>query len=242
LWQANTWLFFHSHAALKTRFEEEQSREPQDVSLVADLAVALQLIQEDHGTTIADFGRLVSYGEITYDLLWALYPPNTLVHHYHELTEQSQILLVRYVEYLQRQDKSLYLRVCCDIISCDGKSFGLARDLSLEIDIFQGARKIHDLVVIPLKYHTDPSAIRDHAIRRGKKFAQMVGHTYHEISGVAMKEVRKEAVRAFSVKGDEVRRFKFTVRYPSFSLMFADWSIHADVRTGDDRSRCISHV
>jgi hypothetical protein len=216
IWQADPMLFFHSHAALKAKFEEEQSKESQDTALIADLAAALQFIQEDHGVNIADFQRLVSYGEITYDLLWALFTPNTLVHHYHELTEQSQILLVRTVEYSQRQDKSFYLRMYCDIISCDGKSFGMARDSSLEIDAFQGARKIQDLDVFPLKYHTDASAIRDHAVRRGKKFAQMVGHTYHEISGPAMKEVMKEAMNGF-----EVKRFKFSVRTPSSSLMIA---------------------
>jgi hypothetical protein len=216
--KADPILFFHSHAALKKLFEEEQSKDLQDNDLISDLAVALEFIQEDHGANIANFERLLSFEEITYDLLWALFTPNALVYHYHELTEQPQVLLVRYIEYLQRQDKSKYVRVCCDTISCDGKSFGFARDFSLEIDEYQGARKIQDLNVFPLKYHIDAPAIRDHAVRRGKKVAQMFGPTYHEIfpGGPAMKEVMMESKHGF-----EVRKFKFNVKTIFSSLIFA---------------------
>jgi hypothetical protein len=190
--------------------EAELAKEPQDSDLISDLRATLQYIKEDHGGQIDDFERLTSFGEITYDLLWALFVPNSLAYHFHEFTEQHQIFLVRSVQYLRRQDKSFYLSLDCDIITRDGKSSGFARDSSLEIDEFQGARKIQDLIVFPLKYHADASVIRDLAIRRGKKFIQMVGPTYHEISGPAMKEVMLLDNKEFNSK--EVRRLKFSVR------------------------------
>jgi hypothetical protein len=209
--QADPKLFFHSRAALKARLDEEEAKAEPDTALAADLATALQFVDEDYGGQIADFERLVSFGEITFDLLWAFFEPNTLVHHFHEYSEQDQLLLMRIVKYRQREDMSTYLNVVCEVISCDGKTFGVARVRSLEIDEYQGARKIHDLSVIPLKYFPNANSIRDEAIRRGKRFTQMathaVSHTYHEISGPAIKE---------EVGDDwEVKLFKFNVRAPS---------------------------
>lgn len=189
------------------RLTQEQSKTPQDTPLITDLNAALQFIDEEHGGNIVEFQRLISYGEITYDLLWALFAPNTLIYHYHELTEQDQVLLVRSVQYLQRTDESYYVRVNCDIISCDGKSFGMARDIGNEIDLYPGASKIQDLVVFPLKYHPKSTQILEHARRRGKKFAGMFKNTYHEISGTAMKEVLMD-----TKDGHEYRKVKFSVR------------------------------
>ena len=184
----------------------EESKTPQDTPLITDLNAALQFIDEEHGGNIVEFQRLISYGEITYDLLWALFAPNTLIYHYHELTEQDQILLARSVEYLKRPDDSPYLRVNCDIISCDGKSFGIAREIGNEIDFYPGASKILDLIVFPLKYHPKATQILDHARKRGKKFARMSKNTYHEISGPAMKEIIMD-----TKDGHEYRNVKFSV-------------------------------
>lgn len=206
--KADPKLFFHSHDGLKARLIQEQFTTPQDTPLITDLNAALKFIDEEHGGNIMEFQRLISYGEITWDLLWALFTPNTLVYHYHELTEQDQVLLARSVRLCKRSDDSTYVRVDCDIISCDGKSFWMARDISNEIDYYPGALKIQDLVVFPLKYHPKASQVLDHAMRRGKKFACMTKNTYHEISGMAMNEVLMD-----TTDGHEYRKVKFSVRF-----------------------------
>jgi hypothetical protein len=210
--QAESKLFFHSHAALKARLDEEQARALPDTGLVEDLATALQFVAEDYGEIIADFTRLVSSGEITFDLLWALFTPNTLVYHYHEYTDQHQLLCVRGVYLDQRKNKSWYLTVVCDVVSHDGKAFGMARDSSLEIDEYKGARKIQDLRVYPWKYNLNANAIFDRAVCRGKKFAQMAAYSYHEISGMAMKEVIIDKGKM------KIKIARFNVRTPLFRL------------------------
>lgn len=195
-------MFFHSHVGLKNKLQEEESKDTPDDTLVADLNTALKFIQEDHGDTITDFERLLSHQEITYDLLWALFKPNTLIYHYHELTEQPQILKFRTLKYSQRQDKSLYAAIVCDVVSNDGNSFGLARN-TLEIDAYQGARRIQDLPLYPLSYNKDKDRLRETAIRRGKKFVQMEQHSYNEIRGAAMRETMNADYK--------YKRFKFNV-------------------------------
>ena len=203
--QADPKFFFHSRFDLKDRLAKEQSKDSPDDALIADIKVALQYIEEDNGNDIADFMRLTDHQEITFDLLWALFTPNTLMYRYHDMTEQVQVLLVRSVIRALRQDLSIYVRIECDVINNDGNSFGLARDM-IEIDSFPGSRKIQDLPIYPLKYREDQNTIRDHAVSRGKRFVTMDRHSYNEISGQAMRET-------ISDRYDEPpKRFKFHVR------------------------------
>ncbi|ESK93512.1 aaa family [Moniliophthora roreri MCA 2997] len=194
---ANPELFFHSFFGLQERLEREESQASPDQGLINDLKVAIQYVHEDHTDNINNFERLLAHQEITYELLWALFKPNALVYRFHGLTEQVQILLARTVEYRVRpQDKSKYAAIACDIISNDGNNFGHAREI-LEIDLYLGARRIQDLPVFPLEHHPSKEALREHAIQRGKKFAQMEQHSYHEISGQAMRETMNENFKTY---------------------------------------------
>ncbi|KAJ7054051.1 P-loop containing nucleoside triphosphate hydrolase protein [Mycena amicta] len=191
---------FNCRPRLLKRLEEEKAKAEQDEVLVADITTALQFIHEDYADTLGDFDML-SHHEISYELLWVIFPPNTLVYRFHTYTEQHQVLMARTFEYSRRPNGSYYARVECDVISNDGNSFGLARDY-IEIDAFRGARRIQDLLVYPLEYHSEHEDIRAHAIVRGKKFATLPKHSYHEISGPAMKETMNSQW--------ETRRFKFS--------------------------------
>ncbi|KAJ6543108.1 P-loop containing nucleoside triphosphate hydrolase protein [Mycena capillaripes] len=190
---------FHSRPALAKKLEEFKIES--DTALAADIMTALQLIQEEYGSTLGDLD-LLSHQEISYVLLWVLFPPNTLVYRFHSYTEQVQILLARGFEYKKRKDNSEYAEILCDVMNNDGSSFGFARD-KLEIDAFVGARKIQDLVAFPLVYHPNKQDICDFTIKRGKRFANLATHSYNEISGPAMRESRNQT-------NWEIMRFKFT--------------------------------
>lgn len=180
-----------------------------------DISVALQYIEEHHGSNVATVENMTSQGEITWELLWALLTPNEHVYHYHQFTQQHQVLIMRQMKVRQRQDGTFYWHIMCDMIADDGLKFGFTKDLGittrpdlykdLEIDAFEGAKKIHDLLIYPLKYAEDPATIRKECIERGKKFVGMTGNTYWETSGPAMKETMNTRY--------EVNRSKFTVSH-----------------------------
>lgn len=151
--------------------------------------------------------------EITWGLLWALFTPNTLMYHFNEFTEQGQVLRMRSMKARFRQDHTPYWQINCEMIADDGIKFGYTKCLGLaqrpdkftdlEIDEFDGARKIQDLVVYPLQYAENAMTIRSEAISRGKRYAGMKDHSYWETSGPALRETvndRWESKRAkFSV-------------------------------------------
>ena len=179
------------------------AKDPRDEALIADINVAIQYVLEDHATNFADLQSLTALQSITFDLLWALFPPNTLVFHHHQYTEQERILQVRSFDVGQREDRSVYANVTCDIVVDDGNAFGIAQE-SVEIDMFKGTRKIYELAAFPLRFYRDQDALRERALQRGRKFATLIGHTYGEISGPALREVEiaenKIQFRKFSVR------------------------------------------
>ncbi|KAJ7492123.1 P-loop containing nucleoside triphosphate hydrolase protein [Mycena latifolia] len=191
---------FQCRPGLIKRLEQEQTKIDPDTTLVADISTTLQFIQEDYADTIGDF-NLLTHNEISYELLWVIFPPNTLVYRYHTFTEQAQILLARTLEYSRRENGSYYADIACDVINNDGNSFGLARE-SIELNAFRGARRIQDLLLFPIEYHPDKEAICAHAAARGKKFVALEQHSYREISGAAMRETMNSRW--------ETRQFKFS--------------------------------
>ena len=213
IFKADPKLFFHSRVALQERLCQEEQQNPQDSSLVADLKVALQYVEEEHGSNLATLERLLPSNEITWGLIWALFAPNMMMYHFHEFTEQAQILLVRNLKKSFKSDGTPYWHVDCDMIADDGLRFGFTKNLGLAsrpekeydliIDFYEGVRKIQDLTVYPLQYAEDDTAIRSNLLHRGKRYVEMTGHTYQETSGPAMRENMNSNF--------ETKRLKFTV-------------------------------
>jgi hypothetical protein len=160
---------------------------------------------------------LTARHEITWKLLWALFKPNTLLFNYHKLTEQNQVLLVRDTCYGERMDKTRYLFVQYDIIHNDGSTFGYAK-LGLEIEQYQGVRNITDLPAYPLSYHPHRDEIYGRAVEQGKAYAKMQAHSYHEVSGQAMRnrQLQDRDQDRFQDRDDSLEQYESKTREKFF--------------------------
>jgi hypothetical protein len=206
-------LFFYSRHALKAKTQQEEAVKEPDASLVADLSVALQYVEEEHGSNIKSLENLLPSNQITWPLLWALFTPNATAYHFHQYTEEHMIMRVRNSKIRYRQSGARYWHIMCDIIADDGLKFGYTKDLSItnrpdehadiEIDEFEGALRIQDLVVYPLEFAQNPAQIRSEAIERGKKYIRMTEGSYFETSGPALRETMNDRY--------EIKRFSFQV-------------------------------
>ena len=122
-----------------------------------------------------------------------------MMYHFHGFTEQPQILLMRSMKVKYRGERSPYWLIVCDMVADDGLKFGYTKTLGitskptfitdLEINQFEGVRKIQDLTVYPLEYAPNSARIKSDLIARGKKYVRMVGHTFWETSGPALREI-----------------------------------------------------
>ncbi|KAK1235038.1 hypothetical protein PQX77_001747 [Marasmius sp. AFHP31] len=185
--KADPKVFFHSYDELEKRLQQERIKPCRDDELINDIEAAIQFIEEDFSDVIPNLEELLNrHQQITYELLWAIFKPNTLIYHFHALTEQDQILLVQSLDY-ERTSEGNYAGIYCRIIHNDGVSVGYTHEY-LKIDEFSGAQKVLALPTYPLDYHPDKVALRERVIKRGKKFMQIANdkRCLYEISGPGM--------------------------------------------------------
>jgi len=187
--KADSKLFFYARDIFKEKLDEERRKESPDQDVLDDVTSVLEYIMEDRAADIATFDQLTAQGEMTFQFLWSMFPPNCIAYHYQPQTEQDQLFIVRSVEYIWKNGREILIFYCA-LVTDDGNSFGFATEERIFIESFKGSRKIQNLPIFPLEYHIDKTRIWENAIQRGRRFAKMVGHYYGEMSGPAMKEVR----------------------------------------------------
>jgi hypothetical protein len=158
---------FHYYDELKAHVKKElkpklkRAKKSKEKKLrtqqVAQCKLLLKYLDEDYTSVRKALKPMLKAGTITYDLVWALFKPNTIAftptyankddprcfrvdfaYEYESWLTQAKSLVVdgRYLEY-------------------DGKSFGLG-DHQVQIQAFKGHKKITTLSTYPLKYHKDP--------------------------------------------------------------------------------------
>jgi hypothetical protein len=173
---------------IQKRLQEECLKETPDHVLISDLQTAIHFTLEEHSETINDIQALKAQNEITFDLLWTLFKPNTLIYNFDERLRQPELLKsIAYVEFKRGEDRIPYAEIACRVVHNDGNKFGLA-ETSLVIKQFSGAKKIQDLNCYPLEFFQGKEELKEKIAARGRKFARMSidGHTPHEISGTAI--------------------------------------------------------
>ena len=119
---------YYSYPGLLERlFAVEQKQEERDELLICDIQAGIFYVDEYLGNTMKDVKQMVSQREISFDAVWALFFPHSLVYSHHTKTDQDIVLIVRRSGYDTRRDDTRYLKVVCDIIHDDGEEFGFAK-------------------------------------------------------------------------------------------------------------------
>ncbi|KAF2011401.1 P-loop containing nucleoside triphosphate hydrolase protein [Aaosphaeria arxii CBS 175.79] len=179
-------LLFHAGPGLIKRVEAEQAKETPNQTAIEEIGIALQYIAEDFESTTNNILSLSQHDEITFDLLWTLFPPNTPIYSRDNLLKDDQVFKLQQGTY-ECRNGSKFFAIKARCISHDGENLGWV-DHELEIADFVGARKVQNLPYFPLKYHSDPKALSSELIERGKKFLDMTKATYMEYNGPAIAE------------------------------------------------------
>ncbi|KAJ7145354.1 P-loop containing nucleoside triphosphate hydrolase protein [Mycena crocata] len=176
---------FYCRPKLRELRQEEVSKDSRNEDLFTDLTTVVEFTDQHWSSVDSDLARHLPRQEITFELLWALIQPNTYVYQRFRATEQDQLLYARRTFYPRRQDGSQYFRVSCEVVHNDGDLFGIA-SIWVEIDAFEGTKKIQDLKTYPVEYHANHQHIREQAIARGKQFAAFQNPAYKEVTGTAI--------------------------------------------------------
>lgn len=241
--QLNPKMFFHAFAPLRARLDQEAAKSDPDKELMEDIATSLDFLEEEFASTVANLDSLLKHGDITYDLLWAIFPPQVQIFTDDNIMREPQALKFAAGSYQDTQEES-YFAITAKLIHHDGQDFGWGSTL-LKIPAFDGAKKVANLPVYPLRYHAEPARMRESLLERGRKYVALLEPL--------CREYRDLAVHTESNMGEEVeKRFNATGRImvdppafraqnPSSRLARMPWvpeTIHADTLSDDDVVVC----
>ena len=147
----------------------------------------LNLLIEYINTTYASTrSRLASYlrdRKITYELLWALFKPNTIV--YTTILDAEKPACFAYNSSKERTTNGVtYFHVDCRYLDFNGQVFGEA-STALGIRTFQGAKRIDRLEAFPLEFHQQQNEMREHLLKCGRRFISLMGQHHVQYQGNA---------------------------------------------------------
>lgn len=135
--------------------------------MVFELKSAIQFVYEDFAETFASLKTLLPTNQITFDHLWTLYPPNTIVWCGDSLGG-LQAYKVRKNALAKDENGMPWLVLTVDYTDSNGKDVGWVQGHTLKIPWFDGVKHIWDLTHMPLEAGPDPERFRKKLIDQGR--------------------------------------------------------------------------
>lgn len=162
---------------------------------IKHIKILLKYLDKDYAETKKTLYPMLESGLITFDLLWALYKPNTLAYTttYGTITE-PRAFKIEYAEKECSFMKGEWYSIEGRYLEYDGKTWGMG-SMDCDVPSFKGARKIVSLNCYPLKYHKEEEKVRKELIERGKKFVSLQGVHYKSHEGLAYYKKKRQIIK-----------------------------------------------
>ncbi|KAJ4387088.1 hypothetical protein N0V93_007675 [Gnomoniopsis smithogilvyi] len=159
------------------------------------LKVLVRYLDKDYNDVKTSLDPMLEHGLITFDLLWALWKPNTLAYTTtYGSHDEPRVFKVETAEKHYHLTKGNFYYIDGKYFENDGKQFGYGHMME-EIPEFRGAKKITSLGCYPLKYHKNEEKLRKDLIERGKKFVTLSGVNYKSHQGMAYYKKKKNIIK-----------------------------------------------
>ncbi|KAI9850722.1 MAG: hypothetical protein M1838_005213 [Thelocarpon superellum] len=188
--------------ALKKQNKTERKKKVRKANdrKAAQLKVLIKYLDEDYADTKKTLYPLLDSNTITFDLLWALFKPNTIAYTTtYGNADEPRAFKIEYATKNCSFMRGSWYTIEGRYLEYDGKSFGMGT-MDVEVDSFKGPRRIPSLATYPLQYHKDPDGLRQQLIERGRKFVALTGMKYRFHRGMAFTK-KKRAVVKVNING-----------------------------------------
>ena len=202
----------------KAATDAEES--PASVRL-AHLSFLNSFIRSEYAETFDELSSLLVHDEISFELLWALYIPRSILYTPCPVTGSPRAVRVRSVEIRQKAvpgappgtaDGPRFWAVDAEYVeynashaSGDGQPmFGHALLMNMEVPFFAGTEKITSLPFYPMKYYHDAEDLKARLIERGKRWVGLQGLHHLFYDGIAFQwndQERRYKKQTVSMRG-----------------------------------------
>lgn len=144
----------------------------------------VNFVKTTYSSTTTRLIALLENHEITYDLLWALFKPNTVVYTTCFGTGKPRCVKYDFGEERTTNNGVEYFHLECRYVDFDGKVFGEA-SIELAILKFRGTKRINSLDAFSLEYHQNKDEIQPKLVECGRKFVSLMGVHHRQYRGDA---------------------------------------------------------
>ncbi|KAJ7114472.1 hypothetical protein C8R44DRAFT_881309 [Mycena epipterygia] len=198
-----TWL--QSFIEYRDALVERKRKSEQEANMLASVNVLLEFLAADYRSTIKTIERLTAHGEITFELLYAILVPRTLIVARCAVTGLERLFQLQSftrtsvegvpvyqlaLEAVDLVDRPLTQTVAVDRVAT-----------SIYIPYFKGATRIDSLDAYPLRFHAAETQLRESIARRGQKWVELIGVHHTQYSGIAALKIPGSRLMRHNVKG-----------------------------------------
>ena len=155
--------------------------------------VLRDLIEEEFKEELDACVNLRNEGVMTFEYIWTLFHPGTLVFSKHQ--GQDRIFMLKKGNYGFDDNHNLIFSLNCQYIDYDGTNFGTSK-LGLQIASYDGTRPIINLPTMPLDFHKNIADLKARLIVRGAKVEDLAGSHYRSYNGIGWR---------FDMNGNKVK-------------------------------------
>ncbi|RAK97156.1 ATP-binding protein [Aspergillus ibericus CBS 121593] len=184
---------FHPFYYRWHRFEK-LCQEELDPEVGHHLNLLYPILREEIVPYIEAMRDLVKNKVMSFDYLWTIFGPGMEI--FTHLNGQPRLMEVTESRYGANMGGEFFT-LDCRYIDCDGSRFGYV-STSLDIDKFDGVRRLVDLIAFPSHLHPDVKDLVDRLHARGEKFEQLNGFHHMSYSGFytarSSRQIRKRHV------------------------------------------------
>lgn len=163
---------------------------PAESKILASVEVLTSTIALDYGTILSDIQHLVSHGEITFDLLYAILIPQTTMVQRCDITGLPCLYqLISWTRHTDAGDAKSYRLVLESIDLVDHPTtrtivVGKVQK-SKSVTHIRGTFRISDMDIYPLQFHKDIEGLMEEVKQRGRKWVSLIGSHHKYFDGIA---------------------------------------------------------
>ena len=202
--------------------KRKNNRSQEETHILTTASILIDYLHRDYKSTIATFKRLISHGEITFELLHTLMVPRSTLVTTCPVTGEPRALELVSITKVRTMSGFFYDLLCESVDAADdsvqntywdatpehsvaaevrransGRAFGRARSRII-IAPFAGTIKINSLDAYPIRFHTNEQELREKLITRGRKWASLAGIHHVMYSGTAALAVGQGSCKKYA--------------------------------------------
>ena len=172
---------FHEFFYRWDRFQQQMLKENDAVTL-EHMKLLQDIISGEIQPHLEKRQELLVNGLVTFDYLWALFEPDTVI--YSQSDGQDRLFKLVSSSY-RKFGETVMFSLTCRYIDCDGDAFGYVTT-SLTLNQFDGIKPISELSIMPINLHLRTNELWDKLQKRGECFVGLNGFHYKSYSGLSI--------------------------------------------------------